>query len=395
MSNQGIEAFDSKVCGVCGDIALGYNFNAVTCESCKAFFRRNALKVKTFHCPFQEKCNLTAVTRRFCQKCRLEKCFLIGMKKELILSPEEKEIKRRKIMANKSVESKPCCDLIRNETKIDSATAQTNFNHFSFTYSLPNTITSIIYKAVELEFEPCSVTRTSVSNELTSTELERLDELINANEDFFAPISIETLLVGHIKDIITLTAIAVRRLIKMSKLISAFKNMCQDDQMALLKGGCTELMILRSVMTYDPNKNTWKIPYSKKEIKDLKIDVLKEAKSNIYDEHQQFLRTFNEEWRTNQNIMLLLSAIILFSPERPKIIHRDVVKLEQNSYYYLLRRYLESIYPGCKARSTFLKLIQKVSELHQINENHIKFFLDFNPHDIEPLLIEIFDLKMH
>lgn len=35
---------DSKHCLVCGDKALGYNFNAITCESCKAFFRRNALK---------------------------------------------------------------------------------------------------------------------------------------------------------------------------------------------------------------------------------------------------------------------------------------------------------------------------------------------------------------
>lgn len=37
---------DDKTCGVCGDKALGYNFNAVTCESCKAFFRRNAVKEK-------------------------------------------------------------------------------------------------------------------------------------------------------------------------------------------------------------------------------------------------------------------------------------------------------------------------------------------------------------
>ena len=34
-----------KTCLVCGDRALGYNFNAVSCESCKAFFRRNAHKV--------------------------------------------------------------------------------------------------------------------------------------------------------------------------------------------------------------------------------------------------------------------------------------------------------------------------------------------------------------
>ena len=33
---------DDKVCRVCGDRSIGYNFDAVSCESCKAFFRRNA-----------------------------------------------------------------------------------------------------------------------------------------------------------------------------------------------------------------------------------------------------------------------------------------------------------------------------------------------------------------
>lgn len=45
---------DMKICGVCGASALGYNFDAVTCESCKAFFRRNALKNKVCtKCTFQ------------------------------------------------------------------------------------------------------------------------------------------------------------------------------------------------------------------------------------------------------------------------------------------------------------------------------------------------------
>ena len=39
-------AKDDKVCRVCGDKALGCNFDAISCESCKAFFRRNALSEK-------------------------------------------------------------------------------------------------------------------------------------------------------------------------------------------------------------------------------------------------------------------------------------------------------------------------------------------------------------
>ena len=35
-----------KFCSICGDRALGCNFDAISCESCKAFFRRNALKQK-------------------------------------------------------------------------------------------------------------------------------------------------------------------------------------------------------------------------------------------------------------------------------------------------------------------------------------------------------------
>lgn len=142
------------------------------------------------------------------------------------------------------------------------------------------------------------------------------------------------------------------------------------------------------------------------------MDVLKQAKGNIYQEHERFMKTFDPKWRSDENIVLILCAIVLFTPDRPRVVHQDVIKLEQvpmlmlnrifishtfllfqNSYYYLLRRYLESVYPGCEAKSTFLKLIQKISELHKVNEEVINVYLDVNPSDVEPLLIEIFDLK--
>lgn len=92
---------DMKVCGVCGDKALGHNFNALSCESCKAFFRRNALTQKNLKCPFNNQCEITTITRRFCQKCRLDKCIAIGMCKDLIMSEEDKVAKRQKIQENR------------------------------------------------------------------------------------------------------------------------------------------------------------------------------------------------------------------------------------------------------------------------------------------------------
>uniref|UniRef100_A0A0K0ETE7 Nuclear receptor domain-containing protein n=1 Tax=Strongyloides stercoralis TaxID=6248 RepID=A0A0K0ETE7_STRER len=87
----------NKICRICGDVAYSYNFNCVSCESCKAFFRRNALRPKEFKCPFNGKCEVNIVSRRFCQKCRLEKCFKLGMKKELILTEEERELKNKMV----------------------------------------------------------------------------------------------------------------------------------------------------------------------------------------------------------------------------------------------------------------------------------------------------------
>lgn len=98
---------DAKLCGVCGDKALGYNFNAVTCESCKAFFRRNALIQKEFRCPFNGHCEITTITRRFCQRCRLDKCTAIGMCKDLIMSEQDKVLKRLKIEENRAKKKRP------------------------------------------------------------------------------------------------------------------------------------------------------------------------------------------------------------------------------------------------------------------------------------------------
>lgn len=101
-------------------------------------------------------------------------------------------------------------------------------------------------------------------------------------------------------DVINMTDIAIRRIIKMCKKIAGFRKLCQEDQIALLKGtqmqylsyacelvalgGCIELMILRGVMNYDPEKESWHGPRTHY----IKLEILKEVKGkNLYEEHKR------------------------------------------------------------------------------------------------------------
>ncbi|KAL7636849.1 UNVERIFIED_CONTAM: hypothetical protein RMT77_012607 [Armadillidium vulgare] len=655
---------DGKRCGVCGDRALGYNFNAITCESCKAFFRRNALKNKEYRCPFNDECEVTAVTRRFCQRCRLRKCFEVGMKKEWIMTEEEKKTKRKKIMENRAkkggegdptssggtlaappylsgenkfenmntiseqrtgidamadeirsaliptaenplglkptgLNQKPKAVVVgrvrveENDNKVrkiglesdvhsqkqsttesstsielevpnpqvfsshigvssnlfdlppqphfhpaatlSSSLPSTHLHHQSSTHSpseglvagllrtqsrgsaesdlstlsqaslgclaenlnsealvmvkkevedppfceskmleesdnsnsidinaggqftfsilgesaaifcqnsttnlLPNTssvkeetkknfefsiqdalnmiqpgckdlsndskkfsgtnvMDSILNTAISAEYSAFSLLMNSHSSELNQAENIKITELLEASKGLNSPLCEEPnykdLPNPSLINVINLTEIAIRRLIKMAKKISAFKSFCQEDQIALLKGGCAEMMILRSVSAYDPDKEVWKIQQDHERFKNIKLKVLKAASGNVYEEHKRFILSFNSEWRQDARIMALLAAVALFTPERPNVIHPQAVRHEQSSYLYLLKRYMECKYGGCLGKTNYLKLLEIISNLHTLNEEHVKVFLEVNPQEVEPLLIEIFDLK--
>ena len=57
-------------------------------------------------CVYESKCEINVKSRRFCQLCRLEKCFRVGMRKEWILKDDEKQERKEKILKNKEGEEK-------------------------------------------------------------------------------------------------------------------------------------------------------------------------------------------------------------------------------------------------------------------------------------------------
>ncbi|CAF3323324.1 unnamed protein product [Rotaria socialis] len=98
-----IKSRELGLCLVCNDVAVGINFGIPTCMPCKAFFRRNAVKLGTtdFVCQEDGDCPITCDSRRMCNCCRLAKCFRVGMQKSLILSDAEKLARRELIQKNR------------------------------------------------------------------------------------------------------------------------------------------------------------------------------------------------------------------------------------------------------------------------------------------------------
>lgn len=124
-------------------------------------------------------------------------------------------------------------------------------------------------------------------------------------------------------DIVKMTDSAIRKVITICKKVNGFRRLCEEDQIALLKGGCASLIILHLVQAYNLNTDCWT------DGRDgclLKMDVLKQARSNVYDVLRTFIESFDAKWRKDESLMLILAAVALFSPERLNVVHHNSVK---------------------------------------------------------------------
>ncbi|OAF69268.1 1,25-dihydroxyvitamin D3 receptor [Intoshia linei] len=365
----------NKVCGVCGDRALGYNFDAISCESCKAFFRRNAPKgLESFKCANQDvtqadKCNMDIFNRRFCKRCRLKKCFSIGMRKEYILSEAEKCRKRKKIERN----------------KVNRINKKTTLSKNKIT-TCP--ITHDVY-----------IENSALINNVVKLSDDNIKLLTNLQKAYNASIRIPHLATLNIRnastiaDILNISEIGMRRIIEMSKRIPAFRNLTQEDQVILLKGGSLELLIIRGVMSYEREHDHFRDKNDDPVSCSMPIQVLHQIAPEIFQEYIDFVSHILNEIGADICTLLLLLMITLFNPDRPNIVNREAIEIEQIKYTMALRNYVEIMYPSSVSDSMFANFIMKLTDVKNINEKLYKAINNINIENINPLMKEVLEIE--
>ncbi len=117
------------------------------------------------------------------------------------------------------------------------------------------------------------------------------------------------------------------------------------------------------------------------------------AGGQLFEDHMKFVRTLAIDLKADQTTMILLLVISLFSPDRPNLTNKELVSTEQERYSELLCKYLESRYPYPIAHAMYPKLLMKLTDIRNLNEEHSQVLLKVNPDAIQPLMQEVLDLR--
>ncbi|XP_064642618.1 nuclear hormone receptor HR96-like [Lineus longissimus] len=193
--------------------------------------------------------------------------------------------------------------------------------------------------------------------------------------------------------IVNVFAIVVRRIIAFAKTFREFRELQIGDQLSLLKGATLEVMMTRSATTliYKKTKEgfVWMLENGKYL---LSQDDLKHAfDSNLYESHMSYILSLMN-LKVDDTTLVLLTCVILFSPDNEELCDAKKVETVQASYVNLLEKYLHCTFGCARGKKLFPKLLVLLCNAHEASYNYSKSVLETSKEQIEPIMKEFFDV---
>jgi nuclear receptor subfamily 1 group F protein 4 len=199
----------------------------------------------------------------------------------------------------------------------------------------------------------------------------------------------------------------LQQIIEFAKGLPGFMNLCQEDQIALLKSGSFEVAVLRISRCYDPSHNivlfgTDFVP----------IDAF-QMTSDVDSEEFQFITKIFEFVKSlidlglTESELALFCAAALMSPDRLGIRDHREIRTYNDHILSALKMELQrphhigSRHPAIYAEQTFRELLRKLPILRSLSSKHIELLTKFKrgaPSDIidhlPPLHHELFPCEI-
>ncbi|KAG7513571.1 nuclear receptor ROR-beta-like [Solea senegalensis] len=181
---------------------------------------------------------------------------------------------------------------------------------------------------------------------------------------------------------------AIQYVVEFAKRISGFMDLCQNDQIILLKAGCVDVLLIRLCRAYNPINNTLLFDgkfATAQLFRALGCDDLVNA---VFD----FAKNLSRIQMSEEDIALF-SAAVLLSPDRPWLTDVQKVQKLQDKVYVALQRCLQK--EGAPEEK-LAKMVSRLPVMKSICNLHIdklEFFRLVHPetaYTFPPLYREVF-----
>ncbi|CAF0803882.1 unnamed protein product [Didymodactylos carnosus] len=348
------------VCVVCGGKALGYNYDAITCGSCKSFFNRNALQsIDRLACLGSENCKITNA-RKQCKRCRLKRCFSMGMRKDFILSPEERLRRKKRLEENNQLLSHTDAVIV-DETNYYYQQDNNNVTTIQNSTDITTVIDKVLFTNEDHLQIQCIQTSFMISQQSAVRPL--------------IPYQIKDKMeaLTYMMDMQNFTAL---KLIDYLKLIPEFKQLDDNDRFILVKYNLLYAFVLAKSLDFDYINGTCRSESSNESIQQRKVLSTLCQFEELRQTFLQLISTLINITENNQSIIHLLIIVTIFSKgisasdNQPTLSNFAQVYVAQCKYVDLLWRYMLQQYDDMVAVKKFSKLMTEILKIQIATRNY-------------------------
>ncbi|UJR34712.1 hypothetical protein I4U23_027489 [Adineta vaga] len=286
------KSITNSICVICGDHAIGYNYDVLSCASCKAFFHRYAHEnLERLKClTGQNQCVIDYRINRRCFPCRLNKCFSMGMRKDFILNHQQIQQGRKY--------SKITTESISNEEFDEIDNLLLNINE--------NDINNVLNENFPLNnTEDFDIIHNVQSSFLFyfENQIEHLPETLDLSDNASAIISW-----AQFDSEIALQTI------RFFRHINEFENLHADDRFILIKYNLFPLMLIRKSYNYRPTTLRDPIEIEKEKERIARLEILCKISNDFKNKSNLFIHSIIQYTEHDSILLSLLLIIGLFSP---------------------------------------------------------------------------------
>uniref|UniRef100_A0A8C7HWS5 RAR-related orphan receptor B n=1 Tax=Oncorhynchus kisutch TaxID=8019 RepID=A0A8C7HWS5_ONCKI len=183
---------------------------------------------------------------------------------------------------------------------------------------------------------------------------------------------------------------AIQYVVEFAKRISGFMELCQNDQILLLKSGCLEVVLVRMCRAFNPLNNTVLFEGKYGGMQMFKALGCDDLVSAVFD----FAKSLCSLQLTEEEIALF-SAAVLISTDRPWLMEPRKVQKLQEKIYFALQHIMQKNHMDEDTLAKLIGRIPTLSALCTLHTEELQAFQQLHPETVNvlfpPLYKELFN----